>query len=292
MRMLRKLLFTGLVLGLVAACAGKSQSRESSRSAGKAAVAEGVAAAPAVGSGASAAVPDAGGPAAVLPTDGRQVVTNATLRLQAKQVGEATARATVIVTAAGGYLFSENAAVGHHSEAMLVFKVPPTAFTAVLDQLAELGTRVDQQVTTDDETAQVVDLEGRLAAATASTARLRALYDRAENVPDVVAIEAELVKREGEVETLQGQLRVVQAQVAQATITLTVAKLVPVVPPTEAASGFLAGLDRGWTAFVAAAGAGATVLGVLLPFVALAGVVGGITLGIRRRLRPARIPTA
>ena len=284
MRMLRKLLITGMVLGLVAACAGKSQSGESSRSAGKAAVAEGVAAAPAVGSGASAAVPDAGGPAAVLPTDGRQVVTNATLGLKARRVGDATARATAIVTAAGGYLFSENAAVGHHSEAMLVFKVPPTAFATVLAQLGGLGKQVSQQVTTDDVTAQTVDLEGRLASATASTARLRTLYDRADKVADVVAIESELVKREAEVETLQGQLRVVQAQVALATVTVNVAKLAPAPrPPAEEASGFLAGLSTGWDALVTAVGAGATVLGILLPFLALAAIIGGVILGIRRR---------
>ncbi len=279
---------TGVLL--LAACSGRGDDRSASKSASRAeAVAPGSAAGASTASDAKAAVPTT--TPNVVPAPGRQVVTNATLGLKAKRVGDVAADAIAVVTAAGGSLFSENAAVGSRSDAMLVFKVPPTAFAAVLDRLGKLGKRADQQVTTDDVTAQVVDLEGRLAAATASTARLRALYDRAENVPDVVAIEAELVKREGEVVTLQGQLGVVQAQVAEATITLTVAKLVPVAPVTEEASGFLAGLDRGWRAFVTAAGAGATALGVLLPFLALAGVVGGITLGIRRRLRPAPAPT-
>ena len=218
--MFRKLSVVVMLVGALAACSGPGDDRSASKSVAstEAVAADSAAGAPAVADG-KAAVPAT--TANVVPTPGRQVVTNATLGLKAKRVGDVAADATAVVAAAGGYLFSENAAVGSRSDAMLVFKVPPTAFTAVLDQLAELGTRVDQQVTTDDETAQVVDLEGRLAAATASTARLRALYDRAENVPDVVAIEAELVKREGEVETLQGQLRVVQAQVAQATITLT-----------------------------------------------------------------------
>jgi hypothetical protein len=140
-------------------------------------------------------------------------------------------------------------------------------------------------VTTEDVTAQVVDLEGRLASATGSMNRLRALYDRAETVGEVVAIEAELVKREAEVESLQGQLRVVESQVALATITLTVARLVPVAPTAESASGFFAGLDRGWEALTAAAGAGATALGVLLPFLTLAALVGAVALGVRRRVR-------
>ena len=267
---------------LFAACSGQS----ADRSASKATVAEGVSAAPAVGSDSSAVVPHAAVPAAVVPTDGRQVVTNAMIGLKARRVVDATARATAIVTAAGGHLFSENAAVGRSSDAMLVYKVPPIAFATVLDQLAGLGKQVSRQVTTDDVTAQTVDLEGRLASATASTARLRTLYDRADKVADVVAIESELVKREAEVETLQGQLRVVQAQVAFATVTVNVAKLVPARPPAQEASGFVAGLSTGWGALVTAVGAGATVLGVLLPFLALAAVAGAITLAVRRRPRP------
>jgi hypothetical protein len=285
---MRRFLIVLMVLGVVAGCSAQSDGESSTKS-------DATSAGLAVGQDAAAA-PARSGVATdvetgVAPTDGRQVVTNATIGLKAKRVGDVAADATAVVTAAGGYLFSENAAVGSRTDAMLVFKVPPTAFPSVLDQLGDLGRRVSRQVTTDDVTAQVVDLEGRLASATASMARLRALYDRAENVGEVVAIEAELVKREAEVESLQGQLRVVESQVALATITLTVAKLVPRPVVTEEASGFFAGLERGWAALVAAAGAGATALGVVLPFLTLAALVGGITLGIRRRLRPT-VPSA
>jgi hypothetical protein len=283
----RKLFAAAIVAVLLAACSGQGSGSSSSRSKGTEAVAPGAAGA----STASDAVSGGGGKETavapnVVPTDGRQVITNATIGLKAKRVGDVAADATAVVTAAGGYLFSENAAVGSRTDAMLVFKVPPTAFTTVMDQLGDLGRPVSKQVTTDDVTAQVVDLEGRLASATASMNRLRALYDRADSVGDIVAIEAELVTREAEVESLQGQLRVVQSQVALATITLTVARFAPATPTPEEASGFFAGLDRGWDALVAAAGAGATALGVLLPFLTLAAIAGGITLGIRRRLRP------
>ena len=171
---------------------------------------------------------------------------------------------------------------------MLVFKVPPSAFATVLDRLAALGTKVRRDITTDDVTAQVVDLEGRLASATSSTARLRTLFDQATNVADVVAIEGELVKREAEVESLQGQLRVVQAQVAMATVTVHVvrARPAPTPAPEEAATGFLAGLGTGWDALAAAAATGATALGVALPFLVLAALAALGGLALRRRLRP------
>jgi hypothetical protein len=282
-------IFVGVLVGalLLGACSG-SDHEASSSTTGKAPE---VAADAAAASGAADSV--GGAKAAPAPTfvpdpalAGRQVVTNATIGLRAKRVDDVAADAKAVVTAAGGYLFSERAAGGSRTDANMVFKVPPTAFDAVMEQLGGLGTRVGRQVTTDDVTAQVVDLEGRLASATGSMVRLRALYDRAETVGEVVAIEAELVRREAEVEALQGQLRVVESQVALATITLTVAELVPAAtPPAEDASGFLAGLDRGWEALVAVVGAGATALGVVLPFLVVAAIVGGVTLGIRRRLR-------
>jgi Domain of unknown function (DUF4349) len=280
----KKLFATAIVAVLLAACSGQGSGSTSSRSKGTEAVAPGGAATSTAD--AAGIAKDAAAAPNVVPTDGRQVITNATIGLNAKRVGDVAADATAVVTAAGGYLFSENAAVGSRTDAMLVFKVPPTAFTTVMDQLGDLGRPVSKQVTTDDVTAQVVDLEGRLASATGSMNRLRALYDRADTVGDVVAIEAELVKREAEVESLQGQLRVVQAQVTMATVTLTVAKLVPAATPTESASGFFAGLDQGWDALLAATGAAATALGVLLPFLALAAIVGGVALGVRRRRRP------
>jgi len=285
---LGKILVGALVGALVlAACSGTE--RDSSSSSGRSteiAADSGVASSAAdVGGGAKAAPAQSLVPDASL-SSGRQVVTNATIGLRAKRVGDVAADATAIVTAAGGYLFSENEAVGSRSDAMLVFKVPPTAFTSVMDQLGELGTRVSRQVTTDDVTAQVVDLESRLASATASMVRLRALYDRADSVGEVVAVEAELVKRETEVEALQGQLRVVQAQVALATVTLNVAKPAPAAtPPAEDASGFFSGLERGWDALLAVVGAGATALGVVLPFLVIACAIGGTTLVVRRRLR-------
>jgi Domain of unknown function (DUF4349) len=284
-------IFVGVVVGalLLGACSGSDRDASSS-GAGKGAD----------GAAESAPMPaaaDSAGGAKAAPAEaqtfvpdpalaGRDVVTNATIGLQAKRVDAAASDAKAIVAAAGGYLFSENAAAGSRADAMLVFKVPPAAFDAVMDQLDRLGKRVSRQVTTDDVTAQVVDLEGRLASATGSMNRLRALYDRAESVGDVVAVEAELVRRESEVEALQGQLRVVESQVALATITLTVAKLAPAATtPADDASGFFAGLEQGWDALLAVTGAAATALGVVLPFLVLAALVGAVTLGIRRRLR-------
>jgi hypothetical protein len=172
-----------------------------------------------------------------------------------------------------------------------VFKVPPAAFQRVLDQLAALGTPLEKMVSTNDVTDQVVDLQGRLETAEASAQRLRALFTNAGNVHDVVTIENDLATREAEVESLQGQLRVVKNQVQLATVTLTLTtRATPHVPKAKPAPGFTRALSAGWKAFAASVRVALTVVGATLPFVVFAGLVAGIVVFIRRRRhRPATL---
>lgn len=222
-------------------------------------------------------------PAATL-LEGRDVIRTAGITVTTKRVGDATSEARAIVAAAGGTTFSEQAGFGARTDAVLVFKVPPDQFRPVLDRLGDLGRTRDLTVSTEDVTEQVVDLESRLGSATASRNRLQGLFGEANNVGEIVALEAALAQREAEVESLQGQLRVVEAQVDQATITLTITKFVAATGSDgESTSGFLGGLARGWDAMVASATVGATALGATLPFLVLGGAVVGVVFVVRRR---------
>jgi hypothetical protein len=221
----------------------------------------------------------------------QQIIYTADLSVRVAKIDPASNRAVSIVTDTGGYLFSQEANLSGRTDSTLVFKVPPKQFFPVLTRLAALGTPLEKRVSTTDVTDQVVDLEGRLATARASTVRLRGLLAGATNVPDIVAVENELTTRESQVETLQGQLRVVKNRVQLATITLA---LTTKAPPAKSKKtkipGFTNALSGGWTAFantgrVALAGVGAT-----LPFLALAAFAAVIALAMRRR-RSARVQT-
>lgn len=220
-------------------------------------------------------------------TTARQIVYTAELRVRVARVGPASTRAGSIVDAAGGYLFSQNSNLTGHTEATLVFKVPPTQFERVLDRFAALGTPLAKNVNASDVTDQVVDLEGRLDSATTSAARLRSLLADAKNVPDVVAIEHELAARESEVESLQGQLRLVKNQVQLATVTLALTTKAP--QHKTSVPGFTRSLSAGWTAFGNVAKVTLAAVGAALPFGVFAGLAAAIVLVVRRRRRSARV---
>ncbi|MEU8380112.1 DUF4349 domain-containing protein [Streptosporangium sp. NPDC048865] len=229
----------------------------------------------------------------VVPED-RAIVYTAEMTVRAKEVTAAADRARQIVTAAGGYLARERSDAHSDGEgsATLVFKIPPGNYPGTLDRLGrDLGTRESLQQNTKDVTEQVADVESRLKSARAALDSLRALLKRANTIGEVLDVEREVSNRESELESLQARQRTLASQTSMATLTLNLVGPAAVVEKEEEEpSGFLAGLQTGWKAFVAAAKIGLTLLGVLLPWLVLIGLVWlalAFLLRLRRGGRPA-----
>lgn len=216
---------------------------------------------------------------------GRSVIRTAEVEIEVEDVDHAARAAVRITESGGGFLAEEESTEGDDATARLVLRVPPDRFTATLEELRALGAVVRTRVGSDDVTEVVVDVEGRLAGARVSVERLRALLGEARDVAGIVSIESELARREGEVESLAGRLRALEAQVDLATITVQLRG--PAVAGDPAAggdrAGFLAGLRTGWAAFVTVAGGLATGFGFALPFLIVAAVLGVPALWWRRR---------
>lgn len=158
---------------------------------------------------------------------GRDIIFTADLTVAVGDVAEAGERATREIQGLGGFLFGQRTTASPQPTSVLTFKVQPADFSTALDRLGSIGEVRTQNVTAQDVTEKIVDLESRIATSTASVDRLRALLAEASDVKTIVELENELLARETELETLRGSLRTLQDQVALATIVLTL---------TEAAS--------------------------------------------------------
>lgn len=231
--------------------------------------------------------------AAQLPDAGRSVIRTATLRVGTDEVERTSAEALAVVERAGGFLAGASTDLAGETSATLVYRVPPERFAAVLDELAGLGDLEQRDVDSQDVTAQVVDLDGRLAAVRASVDRLRLLIADAADVPQIVAIEGELARREGELESLTGQLRALRSQVDLATVTLELREPSPAAAVSDDIPGFGGGLEAGVVAVGNATKVALTATGFLLPFAALAVLVGApLVWVVRRRRNVAPEPAA
>jgi len=160
---------------------------------------------------------------ALQPTElGRDLIFTARSEMVVDDVAGAGLEAQQTIASVGGFLFGQETVSEPHPRSTLVFKVPPDQFAEALRRLGELGSIVDQSVTTDDVTERLVDLGSQILSMEASVGRLRAFLEEAETVETVAVLERELLERETELEVLRGQQRTLRGQVDLATITLVV----------------------------------------------------------------------
>ena len=100
--------------------------------------------------------------------------------------------------------------------------------------------------------------------------------DGAATTEALLEAEKALSERQEELESLQSQRALLADQVELSTLSV---HLEPFgVAPAGGPDGFLDGLGTGWRALVAALGATLVVLGVLLPWLAVAGLVAAAVL--------------
>lgn len=156
-----------------------------------------------------------------LPLDlGRDIIFTAELTVAVTDVGGAGQQATQAIQGLGGFLFGQSTTGAPEPRSVLTFKVQPEDFQEALARLGEIGEVRSQNVSADDVTERIVDLESRINTAAASVERLRALLAQATDIEAIVELENELLERETELESLRGSLRTLQDQVALATIVL------------------------------------------------------------------------
>jgi hypothetical protein len=298
-----------LILIAAAAVAGCSGSGSSSASsAADAAAAPGSAVAPAAApsaaassagggfAGSSAAGRAPGVTARYVPT-GQQLIDTAQLTVRAASVSAAVSRATSIVSAAGGYVSTENASSGQgkpsQASATVTFKIPVGAYATTLAALSGggLGTQLSLAQQAQDVTQQVADVGSRVTSDEAAIAQLRALLKRAGDVSSLLSVQNQIDAQESDLESMVAQQSALNHETGYATVTLTlVGPKAPARPPAKAAPppGLAAGLAGGWHALRLTVSWLLTVIGAVAPFVTVLAAIGGLAWWGRRRLTRRR----
>ncbi len=153
------------------------------------------------------AEPDAKGMAA------RQVVYLGFLRLRVRRLLDAVDALTQRVEAAGGYVESL-------SKTVMVVRVPGGDFDAAMNQLAEVGDVLARRVKALDVTAQFLDIEGRLAVARETRARLLVLLEAEKNTDERLRILEEIKRLTEQIESMTSRLATLKNLVDYYTITI------------------------------------------------------------------------
>lgn len=175
---------------------------------------------------------------------------------------------------------------GTPRSAYVILRVPVELLDRLTDELAGIGTIVSQSESADDVTEQHVDLAARLKNMRSEEERLRSFFAAAKNVTEMLAVETELARVRGEIESLQAQVDYLERQAAQATLTVELHEPGAVVRPDGVDWGFGDAITLGVQASAAALRTLLTAAVAASPF-ALIGLVVWVFVRVgRRRRRP------
>lgn len=244
--------------------------------------------------GGQKAAPDASGANVTMAPVDRAIIYKAEMTVRAKDVAAALDQAKRMVTEAGGYVAEERSnSSASRQESTITFKIPPVQYPGTLGRLGkELGTTESLHQGTEDVTGEVADVAARVKSAEAAVAQFRTLLTKAEKIGEIMDIEREIQSRTSDLEALQARQKSLTEQTGMATVTITlVGPSAPPVQPQVEETGFLAGLKAGWDGLTKFAEALSTIVGALLPWLVVMGVLFLIALPFWRRMRRRQAAT-
>jgi hypothetical protein len=207
---------------------------------------------------------------AVVGQDGALIVRTGRLRLEVTDIGPAVDAASRLIGGLGGYVSaSEEENSTSRQVATITYRVPANAWSDALAGLRALGDRVISENTQSAEvTAEVVDLDARIANLRSAEAALQEIMTRAGSIEDVLRVQRELAGTRGQIEQLTAQRDHLRERAALGT--LSVSYEAPVVALTVVQEAWDIGteMDRA-VAQLLRVGQAAASLGVWLVIVAL-----------------------
>jgi hypothetical protein len=175
------------------------------------------------------------------------------LTVEVEEFGAAKQRVEQVVAEAGGYLAHARSeeTPDQPQRADLTLRVPVEQLSGVLDELRGLGRVKNEQISSEEVTEQVVDLEARLRNARATEQRLIAvLNERTGKVRDILEVEREIGRTRQQVERMDAQRQNLLRRAEMATIQVTLleefqAKLepAPVGTATRLRNAFVDGYE-------------------------------------------------
>lgn len=165
------------------------------------------------------------------PSDGlpRMLARKASLSIEVPDVDKAVADAVAMAERCGGYV--ENRSDDSYSGTTLKLRIPSSAFTNAVGAAETLGDVKSRRMENEDVTEQYVDVEARLKNKIVLRDRLQALLDKATEVKDVLAIETELNRVQGDVDSMEARIKALKGRVNFARLDLNLSK--KEVPPKK-----------------------------------------------------------
>jgi hypothetical protein len=153
----------------------------------------------------------------------RMVIRRADLTLRVDSVEKSEKLVQRIVADFGGYVDSANSSDLDSDHPSLTFsmRIPAQVFDTAMAKIEALGVRMSKNVSSEDVTEKVVDMDARIKSMLVQEETYRALLKSARKMDDIISLQQQLTSVRGEIESIQGQRKSLASQAALSTISLT-----------------------------------------------------------------------
>jgi len=185
----------------------------------------------------------------------KKVIKKGGLSYKVDETKNEYSRLSELLTKYEAYIASENESKGYDRiNYSINIKVPPQNFDPLIEEITKNKTIENRWVNADDVTARYYDLQSRIENKKKLEERYQEILKKAENVRDILEVERNLNQVRGEIESLQGQFKLLTHQVNYSTIDLTFYQLIPYEYNQEQRPGFgtrlLNAFSGGWNGFL------------------------------------------
>jgi hypothetical protein len=199
-----------------------------------------------------------------------------------------------LVEAAGGYIAGTDAQAAPGTDlqnssirtGIINFMVPAANFDSTIDELSHVGKVQSEHITGTDVSAQYVDLNARLANAQAQRDAMLALLKQATNINDIINVQNQIGQITAQIEQLKGQIKYLDDNTSYSSVTVTMTEAGAPAQSTSDSWGIATALNDAAHNFVATINYVISGLGVIGPFLFLAGL--GYLVWRRRRMPQPR----
>ena len=222
----------------------------------------------------------------------RDVVKTASMTITVSNTSEAADKAAVMVEEVDGRVDSRSEDAGSDrglARTSVVLRVPVAKLDGVVRELKTLGTVQTAETTSEDVTAQRVDLDARIKALQTSVDRLLAIMRDARDPEALISAEDALSQRQADLDSLRAQRDALGDRIEYSTVDVTfVAESIGGPAPKEY-QGFMGQVERGWDTMVFVVGNLVLLFGLMLPWLIVLAVAIGVGYGVIRLVGARRI---
>lgn len=161
-----------------------------------------------------------------LPSDGRKIILNASLTIEALDFDATCTALMQALKDAGGYVASTDLYSPSHEgarrSAIYELRVPAARYESFLQSAGDAGNLVNKQESTEDVTRAYVDVEARLKSLYLQEERLYAMMEQAGELETLLAIQNQLTEVQYQIESYTSQRNTYDDLISYSTVTVSV----------------------------------------------------------------------